>query len=152
MLTCQAGSNLDPAKVSRRAKKMSRAGKILIQQRILAGDSNAQIIARLKAQNLLACDDHLSTRQFYYYRAKPETRLRCSLLTEQGREACLRELSEGVVGLSDLAHAARQRLREDGERLPVRELKSLMAIQSKAVRIALHASGGRGGVKLRRWT
>jgi len=132
----------------RRTRKLSGAGQTLVIQRILCGDSNPQIRARLKAARLLDAVDSLTDRALYYYRSQPQCRADCESLSRAARESAHAELSEAVVHLIAQARLARQRLVDHGSNLSVEEITSLARVQFKTLRLVYHCLGLAGAVAL----
>ena len=146
MATSQAG--LDPTKTGKRGRKLSPKAQQLMVERIVAGDDNQRILARLKVARLLDEDDGLSERTFAYYRRLPLCQVQRECLSQAAREAAYAELSESVLNLIGQARHSRQKIADHAPQLSAQEISALAHIQFRSLRLVYHCFGLAGATSL----
>ena len=131
---------LDPAKTGKRGRKLSPAAQALLVKRIIAGDDNQRIVARLKAARLLDADDTLTQWAFVYYRRLPACRVQRECLAEVAQQAAHQELSQSVVNLVAQARLARQQIIGNAGSMTVQEITDLARVQFRSLRLIYHVA------------
>lgn len=106
---------VDPVLASKTGAKLSPLARTKLIERIVAGDSNAQVIAAMHAGDFLVPGDTLSGSTMARYRAMPETSIVKARLTEEAVQMGHVYLSEALVNSVTMGRAAYASLVEMGE-------------------------------------